>query len=101
MRTGKVKVFGNDEICAERVLASGCLPICYQAVEIEGEYIWDGGYMGNPALFPLIYGCRSTDIVVVVTSIRPSGARYRAPPADIVNRINEISFNSSLCARCA
>jgi NTE family protein len=67
----------------------------FQAVEIEGEPYWDGGYMGNPALFPLIYECESSDIVVVhinpiMRSETPKTAR------DILNRINEISFNSSL-----
>ena len=67
----------------------------FHAVEIEGEAYWDGGYMGNPALFPLIYNCRSTDIVVV--HINPL-LRKEIPrsAADILNRINEISFNSSL-----
>ena len=62
VRTGKIKVFENDVICPERVLASGCLPMLFQAVEIDGEHYWDGGYMGNPAIFPLIYGCDSRDV---------------------------------------
>jgi NTE family protein len=95
VRTGKVRVFTNDEICAARVLASACLPIFSQAVEIDGEYFWDGGYMGNPALFPLIYGCQSRDIIVI--HINPT-ERNEIPRTaqEIVNRINEISFNSSL-----
>jgi NTE family protein len=77
------------------VLASACLPFVFQAVEIDGEHYWDGGYMGNPALFPLIYDCESADIVVV--HINPI-ARHEEPRSahDILNRINEISFNSSL-----
>jgi NTE family protein len=95
VRTGKVRVFTNDEICVNRVLASACLPIFSQAVEIDGEYFWDGGYMGNPALFPLIYGCESRDIIVI--HINPT-ERYQLPKTaqEIINRINEISFNSSL-----
>ncbi len=95
VRTGKVRVFGNDEISAAHVLASACVPLLSQAVEIEGEYFWDGGYMGNPALFPLIYECHSRDIVVVHVSPteRPDIPRTAQ---DIINRINEISFNSSL-----
>ena len=95
MRTGKVRVFTNDEICVTHVLASACLPNFSQAVEIDGEYFWDGGYMGNPALFPLIYGCQSRDIIVV--HINPT-ERPELPRTaqDIINRINEISFNSSL-----
>ena len=95
VRTGKVRVFTNEEICVRRVLASACLPQLCQAVEIDGEYFWDGGYMGNPALFPLIYGCRSPDIIVI--HVNPT-ERVEIPRTaqEIINRINEISFNSSL-----
>ncbi len=95
VRTGKVKVFERHEICADRVLASGCLPLMFQAVEIEGEHYWDGGYMGNPAIFPLIYGCESSDVVIVHINPleRPELPRSAT---EILNRINEISFNSSL-----
>ncbi len=76
-------------------MASACLPTMFHAVEIDGEAYWDGGYMGNPAIFPLIYNCESTDIVTV--HINPL-VRKEVPrsAADILNRINEISFNSSL-----
>jgi NTE family protein len=95
VRTGKVKLFEHGELCVDAVLASGCLPFMFQAVEIEGEAYWDGGYMGNPAIFPLIYHCGSRDVVIVhINPIEredvPRDAR------DIMNRINEISFNSSL-----
>jgi NTE family protein len=95
VRTGKVKVFGNDEITTDAVLASGCLPFLFQAVEIEGEAYWDGGYMGNPAIYPLIYHCESRDVVIV--HINPM-ERTELPrsASEILNRINEISFNSSL-----
>jgi NTE family protein len=95
VRTGKVRVFANEEICATRVLASACLPLNSQAIEIDGEYYWDGGYLGNPALFPLIYECKSPDIIVV--HINPT-ERLEIPKTahEIINRINEISFNSSL-----
>src|SRR5262249_42401766 len=65
VRTGKVQVFTDKKITAECVLASACLPFLYHAVEVEGEHYWDGGYMGNPVLFPLIYSCESRDILVV------------------------------------
>ena len=95
VRTGKVKIFQGAEICAEAVLASACLPFLFQAVEIDGEHYWDGGYMGNPAIFPLIYECDSRDIVVV--HINPIERRELPRTArDILNRVNEISFNSSL-----
>ena len=95
VRTGKVKVFENDEIGPDAVLASGCLPFLFQAVEVGGEHFWDGGYMGNPAIFPLIYGCDSSDVLVV--HINPlERAELPHSAVEILNRINEISFNSSL-----
>jgi NTE family protein len=95
VRTGKVKIFGGKEISLNAVMASACLPTMFHAVEIDGEAYWDGGYMGNPALFPLIYNCKSADIVIV--HINPL-SRKEVPrtAGDILNRINEISFNSSL-----
>ena len=95
VRTGKMKVFAGKEISVSAVMASACLPTIFHAVEIDGEAYWDGGYMGNPALFPLIYNCKSTDIVIV--HINPLYRKVVPRAAgDILNRINEISFNSSL-----
>jgi NTE family protein len=95
VRTGKIRIFTKDEICVARVLASACLPLLYQGVEIDGEYFWDGGYLGNPALFPLIYGSKSRDIIVIhINPTERHGIPKTAP--EIMNRINEISFNSSL-----
>lgn len=95
VRTGKVKIFSGEELSVSAVMASACLPTIFHAVDINGEAYWDGGYMGNPAIFPLIYNCESTDIVTV--HINPL-VRKEVPrsAADILNRINEISFNSSL-----
>lgn len=95
VRTGKVKVFRNPELSADAVLASACLPFLFQAVEIDGEHYWDGGYMGNPVLYPLFYHTKPRDIVIV--HINPIH-RERLPrtAAEIANRVNEISFNSSL-----
>src|ERR1700722_13025241 len=95
VRTGKVKIFSGTEISASAVMASAGLPTLFHAVEVHGEAYWDGGYMGNPALSPLIYNCESADIVTV--HINPL-FRKEVPRAagDILNRINEISFNSSL-----
>jgi NTE family protein len=95
VRTGKIKVFSNNEISPDAVMASACLPFLFQAVEIDGEAYWDGGYMGNPAIFPLIYGCESPDVLIV--HINPM-KRPDVPTtaSEILNRINEISFNSSL-----
>lgn len=95
VRTGKVRLFENAELSVDTVLASGCLPFLFQAIEIDGEAYWDGGYMGNPALYPLIYGCRSQDIVVV--HINPiERPELPTTASEILNRVNEISFNSSL-----
>lgn len=95
VRTGKVRVFGNQEITADAVMASACLPFMFQAVEIDGEAYWDGGYMGNPAIFPLIYECEAPDVVVLHINplFRPEVPKSAS---EIMNRINEISFNSSL-----
>jgi NTE family protein len=95
VRTGKIKVFRHHELGPDAVLASACLPFLFQAVEIDGEAYWDGGYMGNPALYPLIYHTETTDILIV--HINPL-VRTELPrtATEILNRINEISFNSSL-----
>jgi NTE family protein len=95
VRTGKVKLFERGELSVDAALASACLPFMFQAVEINGEAYWDGGYMGNPALFPLIYNCDSADILII--HINPLERREIPKTAsDILNRINELSFNSSL-----
>jgi NTE family protein len=95
VRTGKIKVFVTEEVCPKAILASACLPFLFQAVEYDGEHYWDGGYMGNPAIYPLIYRCDSPDVMIV--QINPL---YRETVPDtareIMDRVNEISFNSSL-----
>lgn len=101
VRTGKVRVFEGDAITTDAILASACLPTLFQAVEIDDpetgrrEAYWDGGYTGNPALFPLFGDGLPSDLVVV--NINPL-ERDALPvtPQQIQNRINEISFNSSL-----
>ena len=95
VRTGKIKVFHNEEMSPDVILASACLPYIFKAVEIDGEHYWDGGYMGNPAMFPLIYNCTSRDVVLI--HINPiERAKLPTTSSEIFNRINEISFNSSL-----
>lgn len=95
VRTGKVRVFKTSEMSLDVVLASACLPYLFQAVKVEGEYYWDGGYMGNPAIFPLLYHTESRDVLIV--HINPM-IREELPTTsmDIMNRLNEITFNSSL-----
>ena len=95
VRTGKIKVFENAELSVEAVLASACLPYVFQTVEIDGEAYWDGGFMGNPAIFPLIYHGASKDVIIV--HINPIERRKLPKSApEIFDRMNEISFNSSL-----
>lgn len=95
VRTGKLKVFRRDEMTADMILASACLPFMHQAVEIDGEAYWDGGYMGNPALFPLVEDDQSRDIVIVqINPVYRNDIPKRS--ADIHNRLNEITFNASL-----
>lgn len=95
VHSGKIRVFSGDEISTDCLLASACLPTLFQAVEIDGAHYWDGGYCGNPALFPLFAPDLPGDIVVVNINPleRPDVPRS---PQDILNRINEISFNTSL-----
>ena len=95
VRTGKIKVFDDSHLSVDVVLASACLPLLFQAIEIDGDAYWDGGYMGNPALFPLYSDTHSDDIIIVhVNPIERPEVPTGAP--EILNRINEISFNSSL-----
>lgn len=95
VRTGKIKIFFLDEICRDMILASACLPSVFKAVEINGEHYWDGGYSGNPAIYPIFYKCHSTDTIIVqINPLNIEEVPTTAP--DIMNRINEISFNSTL-----
>lgn len=95
VKTNRAKIFTNKEITVDAVLASACLPFLFQAVEIEGEYYWDGGYMGNPPIFPLITNTNVRDIVLIkINSININSVPTTA--RDIADRVNEISFNSSL-----
>ena len=95
VRTGTGRVFRNAEITADVLLASACLPTMFQAVEIDGEHYWDGGYVGNPTITPLVRECDSNDTVLV--QINPI-VRDEVPKTarDIMNRLNEVAFNSPL-----
>ena len=95
VETCKVRIFETKEINVDAILASACLPFMFQSVEIDGEFFWDGGYIGNPAIFPLIYQCKSPDVVIVhINPIVRKGVPTSA--SEILNRLNEVSFNSSL-----
>ena len=95
VRTGRGRIFRNAEITADVLLASACLPTMFQAIEIDGEPYWDGGYAGNPTLTPLVRESDAHDTILV--QINP---RERPDPPrtanEILNRLNEISFNSPL-----
>ena len=95
VRSGKVRVFNTQEITASAVMASSCLPHLFQAVEIDGEHYWDGGYMGNPSLFPLFYNTTVGDVLIV--HINPIERNHLPKTStEIYDRVNEVTFNSSL-----
>lgn len=95
VNTGKAVVFSGRKLGVDAVLASACLPMLFKAVEIEGEAYWDGGYSVNPALSPLISQCAAADLVLVQINPLRRGELPRAP-GEILDRINELTFNASL-----
>jgi NTE family protein len=95
VHTGRGRVFRNAELTPEVLLASACLPTMFQAVEIDGEPYWDGGYAGNPSMSPLIRECTASDTILVqINPIERLGTPRTA--REIRNRLNEISFNATL-----
>jgi NTE family protein len=95
VRTGRPRVFRNAELSPDVLLASSCLPAMFQAVEIDGEAYWDGGYSGNPTMTPLVQECVSDDtILVAINPVERPGVPRSA--RDILNRLNEVSFNAVL-----
>jgi NTE family protein len=95
VRTGRGRVFRNSEITPDVLLASACLPTMFQAIEIEGESYWDGGYSGNPTITPLVRECTSKDTILVQINPVERPALPRSA-RDILNRLNEVSFNAVL-----
>src|SRR5580700_10292302 len=95
VQTGRVRIFPREKITADAVMASACLPLLFRAVEIDGVPYWDGGYLGNPVIFPFFRTTTTEDVLVV--QINPL-VRQETPTSssEIMNRINEITFNSSL-----
>ncbi|MEN8236038.1 MAG: patatin-like phospholipase family protein [Pseudomonadota bacterium] len=95
LETGKLKIFKGRDLSKKALLASACLPFIFQAIEIKGQHYWDGGYIGNPAMFPLAYNCATRDILVVQLT---RGRRNKLPKTaeEIYNRHREITYNSSL-----
>ena len=95
VRTGRGRIFRNAEITADVLLASACLPTMFRAVEIDGEAYWDGGFAGNPTITPLIRESDAHDTILVQINPRERSDIPRSA-TDILNRLNEISFNSPL-----
>ncbi len=95
VQTGRVRIFSREKLTADAVMASACLPLLFRAVEIDGVPYWDGGYLGNPVIFPFFRTTCTEDVLVV--QINPL-MRQATPTSssEIMNRINEITFNSSL-----
>ena len=95
VETGRLRVFPHDKITADVVMASACLPFLFRAVEIDGVPYWDGGFMGNPAIFPFFRVTETEDVLIV--QINPV-VRHGVPTSaqEIMNRVNEITFNASL-----
>ena len=97
VRTGRGEIFSGARLGLDAVMASACLPMVFEPVEIEGEAYWDGGYSGNPALYPLIYEARCSDIVLVqINPIEHLEVPDTVP--EIMDRMNEINFNACLLA---
>jgi NTE family protein len=95
VRTGQGRIFRNAEVTPDVLLASACLPFLFQAVEIDGEAYWDGGFAGNPTITPLVRECESNDTVLVqINPVERPGVPRTA--REIVNRVNEVSFNATL-----
>lgn len=95
VKNGRIRVFTRDEITPDAVMASACLPFLFQAVEVDGHFYWDGGYCGNPPIFPLIYEKGTNDILIV--QINPINIpEVPNTAAAILDRINTLSWNSSL-----
>lgn len=95
VRNGQARVFSTGEVSCDAVMASACLPQSYKAVEIDGQAYWDGGFSANPSLFPLVGDDGSPDILIVqINPLRRDDVPRTA--REIINRVNEISFNTSL-----
>jgi NTE family protein len=93
--TGKLKIFSEKELKKEALLASACVPQLFQAVEVDGEFYWDGGFIGNPAIYPLIYNCETPDIIVIQIR-RVYDGKIPTTVHDIQNRLGEITQNACL-----
>jgi NTE family protein len=95
LQNNKLRIFENEDLSADAILASACLPQLHRAVEIDGAFYWDGGFLGNPVLKPLIRTCHTSDVVIV--QLNPMRrASLPVTSRDIVDRLNEVTMNASL-----
>ena len=95
VKTGKIKIFSNDQFCPDALMASACLPFLFQAAKVDGEYYWDGGYIANPAIYPLIDNCEATDIILIQLT-RTHCSELPTTKAAITDRYKEITYNNCL-----
>jgi NTE family protein len=95
VKTGKVKVFSNDQFCADALMASACLPFLYQSVKVDGEYYWDGGFIANPPIFPLIYNTPANDIILIQLT-KTHRDDIPKTKTDVTERLKEITYNGCL-----
>lgn len=95
VRTSKPRIFRKKELNMDMLMAAGCMPFISKSIEVEGDFYWDGGYSGNPALRPLIKETESSDIVII--QVNPlNNDDIPAKAQEILNRVNEISFNNAI-----
>lgn len=95
VHSGELELRRNPEITPQVLAASACLPLLFHAVKLDGQHYWDGGYTGNPALFPLIFECRARDLLLIQLTPTHLG-EVPQQAADIVNRASEISFHANV-----
>jgi NTE family protein len=96
VRTSEARLFHAAELTPEHVMASACLPDVFQAVEIDGQPYWDGGYLANPPIWPLME-CRARDVLLLLLNpLKSKGTPKTA--TDIMDRVNELGFNASVVA---
>ena len=95
VKSGKIKIFTNKDICSDVLLASACLPSMFQAVQVDGEYYWDGGFIANPAIYPLINECSTSDVIVIQLT-KTYCDEVPKTKGDIVDRLKEITLNGCI-----
>lgn len=94
VQTGKIRLFREHELTVEHLLASACLPSLHQAIDVEGEHFWDGGFSGNPAVYPLIFDCDASDILLVLLQPMERGEVPVTSQA-INQRVTELGFQTT------